>query len=435
MGGAPREPDDAECAEPEQQAARLLGDDEADEERRGGHGRGGAGAGRRRLPAVLLGSVLAASAAATLSMQARSRRQRAAADALRALQVKAVADFPSLCGKMEEDVEYVVEDDTAWGTHFDHIHTAEMCCAMCQGEPKCESFTWVADAGLDGCPSQCWLKGAIGAGTPKPGLVSGVPPRRLALPDVPSGLGAKSDGTSLYCVALMVPGSYEEGMVLWQHKNKVSLFACNAGEIFSNESVELAPGLKTSKINSDLKCEYGGDSGTALNAWIFIEFWRKVLENKVYSEHDWTVKVDVDAVFFPDRLLTVLKDNSGAAWISNCKYGLHGPIEVLSLRAMAALAADYALSEAGDEPARCLEAMPEAVEGPAQWGEDMFLDKCLSEVLGVDSVIDTRLMCEAHCDCPNWYWCGNGTDRVIFHPFKMPDMLRQCLANTLESRQ
>ncbi|CAK0812783.1 unnamed protein product [Prorocentrum cordatum] len=225
----------------------------------------------------------------------------------------------------------------------------------------------------------------------------------------------------------MVPGSYEEGMVLWQHKNKVSLFACNAGEIFSNESVELAPGLKTSKINSDLKCEYGGDSGTALNAWIFIEFWRKVLENKVYSEHDWTVKVDVDAVFFPDRLLTVLKDNSGAAWISNCKYGLHGPIEVVSSGALDKLAEDYEASFDGKAPKNCVEKQDFGL-----WGEDMFLGQCLDKVLEVgDSPVDPRVLCEDHCDCPAWYWCQNGTDRVSFHPFKTVGAYKNCMANAM----
>ena len=33
-----------------------------------------------------------------------------------------------------------------------------------QAEPKCKSFAWVEDAGLDGCPSQCWLKGRMAGG-------------------------------------------------------------------------------------------------------------------------------------------------------------------------------------------------------------------------------------------------------------------------------
>lgn len=240
---------------------------------------------------------------------------------------------------------------------------------------------------------------------------------------------AVSGKPSLFCFSLVQPRSYENKLVEAHFELDTSIFACDAYSLYSNVSYEVVPGVITAVVKSNLICEF---HEIAWNTRVFIATWAAVLEDYIYAGHDWTVKVDCDSVFLPSRLLPVLRDHADVGYLNNCRYGLHGPIEVLSLRAMAALAADYARSEAGDEPARCLAAMPEAVEGPAQWGEDMFLDKCLGEVLGVDSVIDSRLMCEAHCDCPNWYWCRNGTDRVIFHPFKVPDLLRQCVANTLE---
>merc|ERR1719356_1530603 len=94
---------------------------------------------------------------------------------------------------------------------------------------------------------------------------------------------------------------------------------------------------------------------------------------------------------------------------------------------MAALAADYAKSFDGNAPKECVENLQFEM-----WGEDMFLDQCLSKVLKVDRQMDERLMCEAHCDCPDWFWCKNGTDRVIYHPFKQKDLYRQCLANALD---
>jgi len=235
---------------------------------------------------------------------------------------------------------------------------------------------------------------------------------------------------SLYCWSLLQPHSYEEKLVQTQFELDTSVFACDAYMLYSNMSYEVVPGVLTSVVNSTLTCEF---HEIAWNTRIFIAAWAAVIGDGVYASFDWTIKVDCDSIFLPSRLLPLLRDHAGVGYLNNCRYGLHGPIEVLSLQAVASLAADYALSENGDEPVRCMAAMPEAVDGRAQWGEDMFLDKCLSEVLGVDSAIDSRLMCEAHCDCPNWYWCMNGTDRVIFHPFKRSDLFRQCIANTLES--
>ena len=95
--------------------------------------------------------------------------------------------------------------------------------------PPDRSFNWVKDAGLDGCPSSCWLK------------------------------------------------------------------------------ITIAPGVTTSVVDSDLKCKFGGDSGTALNAGIFIATGMQVIADADYKKYDWVVKVDPDAVFFPDRLGRLLQ--------------------------------------------------------------------------------------------------------------------------------
>merc|ERR1712194_954206 len=90
--------------------------------------------------------------------------------------------------------------------------------------------------------------------------------------------------------------------------------------------------LVTAKVDSDLKCEKGGEFDTALNTDIFFEVWKKVVTGSNYANYDWTVKADPDAVFFPGHLKSVL----------------------LQLCA-----------------------------GDCQWGEDMFTDQCLNTVLGV----------------------------------------------------
>jgi len=77
------------------------------------------------------------------------------------------------CGRTQTDVDYVIE--STWSANMDHMPTAELCCAQCQKSPKCRAWTWVRDAGLDGCPSQCWLKGSGSVRKePKKGVVSGL---------------------------------------------------------------------------------------------------------------------------------------------------------------------------------------------------------------------------------------------------------------------
>mmetsp|Transcript_59697 Transcript_59697/g.155289 ORF Transcript_59697/g.155289 Transcript_59697/m.155289 type:complete len:581 (+) Transcript_59697:64-1806(+) len=475
------------------------------------------------------------------------------------VEVKAQVFTGGRCGKKDEDTDYVLWGPQ-WGKSLDHIPDPEMCCAMCQGVPQCQSWTWIKDAGLDGCPSQCWMKSRRPDKKVhgKSGYVSGLPPPRPPLRAAPprsAGLAEASGGSygkdnatnvggllrggtrqavqdetcskierdtdyqagdnlnmvpnimnawkcceechavarcrswtwgkaraedehnsvcylksaipkksekksadglvsglpgkrhetegpkfdmeavtvvrpgSIYCFSLIMPKSYEQELMETQHSLNAGIFACDEAAVYSNMTLHLASGLQTGVVDSDLKCVLGGDAYTALNTWIFIAVWRKVVEDGRYLYHDWTVKVDADSVFFPDRLSVVLQDHKGGGFINNCKYGLHGPIEVLSRAAVATLAEDYAASFDGKSPKKCVEGLHFGT-----WGEDVFLDRCLHDVLKLPRGMDDRLMCEAHCDCPDWYWCKNGTSRVVFHPFKRPDLYRQCMANALDGQ-
>jgi len=374
-------------------------------------------------PVLSLGALALVGAAVRLTWGGRTINV-IAADSLEGKAATWAPAFPSQCGKTEVDVEYV-DEVSGWGINYDHIPTPEMCCAMCQGVKKCKAYTWVKNAGLDGCPSQCWLKGGTGSPRTKPGLVSGLPPPRKELGVVPAG--PKNGATTLFCFSLMVPGTEEQNLLSWQHQNKVSIFACEGSAIYSSKHIEVAPGLSTTVIDSDLKCGYGGDSQSALNAWIFIALFDKLLDDQLYANFAWSVKADPDAVFFPHRLRALLPEHEGAGYLNNCKYGMHGPIEVFSKRAMDALAADYEKSWDGKSPSSCVKHL-----NFGQWGEDMFLDQCLSKILHVaPKPLEPRLMCEAHCDCPAWYWCTNGTDRVSFHPFKTVDAYATCMGNSL----
>ncbi|CAK0906476.1 unnamed protein product [Prorocentrum cordatum] len=326
-------------------------------------------------------------------------------------------------GEMEEGVEYKVEG--GWFMQMDHIPNANLCMALCQAQPKCDTFTWVKDALDDGCPSQCWLKGGEPSYTEeKKGVVSGRPPPRRALPKLPVAKG----GPTLFCWALTMPEGNEPDLLRWQAERNAGPFACEEVALYSKEEVDIGC-YKTRVIESDMKCKNGGDSGTALNSWIFIAAWLAVVEDGDYKKADWTVKADPDAVFFADRLKAVVSNYEGTGYLSNCKFGLHGPIEVFSRAAIEALHEDYQKSWDKKSPGSCVEGLHFE-----EWGEDMFIDQCLNKVLKVgEPPVEPMLMCEDHCDCKGWWWCpASDSQRVSFHPFKSPEDYKNCLANALD---
>lgn len=228
---------------------------------------------------------------------------------------------------------------------------------------------------------------------------------------------------TLYCFALMLPDSYEQKLLAMQHQKKVSLFGCDEAAVYSNRVIEVDGGLVTLVVSSDLKCGKGGEFGTALNLDIFIAVWTKVISEGRFQEHDWTVKVDPDAVFFPDRLkdiLTIHPEEKAGVYLNNCKFGMHGPLEVFSRNAVAAWATGSP---------RCVQHFQKQCGGDCYWGEDLFIDQCLWKVLGVRRDNDFRLLLEDHCEPPSdWDACTDG-NRVAFHPFKSVAGYVGCLDN------
>lgn len=244
-----------------------------------------------------------------------------------------------------------------------------------------------------------------------------------------NGAAPNQQGSRLFCFVLIQSNGYEIELMQDQYNMQTSIYACESFALYSNRAYEVVPGITTSVVADDLKCEF---HEIAWNTNIFISVWHKVVTQGWYQSQDWTVKVDADATFFPNRLRALLPRHQGAGYLVNCQYGLHGPIEVLATSAVNVLARDYAASAGGLRPETCIREFAQAITGRAQWGEDMFLDYCLRK-LNVPAAPEYRLLCEAHCDCPDWYWCQNGTDRVSFHPFKRKDMYRQCVANAFDT--
>merc|ERR1712176_1682749 len=75
---------------------------------------------------------------------------------------------------------------------------------------------------------------------------------------------------TLLCFVLIKPTGYELSLLKIQHKHRSGVFGCEGQAIYSNKVIQVAPGVNTSVIDSDLHCTEGGEFGTALNSWIFI---------------------------------------------------------------------------------------------------------------------------------------------------------------------
>lgn len=208
---------------------------------------------------------------------------------------------------------------------------------------------------------------------------------------------------SMFCFTVMTPGSYEGALVLWQREQKVGIFACEEAGIYSNKSFTLAPGLDTVLVKHELRCKPGDGGDWSFNSWMFIAIWKSVVTHGRWQYHDWTAKVDPDAVFFPDRLRPLLMEHHGSAFVTNCRVGVHGAVQVLGRMPLAILAEDYAKSWDGMSPARCIADVPIIEYGNCT--RDTFLDACLVKVLlavplaGPSRTTDQRLACQADCDC------------------------------------
>mmetsp|Transcript_127537 Transcript_127537/g.254822 ORF Transcript_127537/g.254822 Transcript_127537/m.254822 type:complete len:583 (-) Transcript_127537:215-1963(-) len=329
------------------------------------------------------------------------------------------------------------------------------CRAICRSTALCDAWTWgKISSPIPGLARRCFLK-SIGKGkkpkeVPKRGVVSGL----VCLEALGIGAGAWADFTpapqpspqfqghrdlmpakarhnSLFCFALTRPFGAELELMRMQHAHRTSIFDCEEHIVYSNESILLAQGLTTQVINVSLDCEFGGERSSFLNTPIFKEVWVEVVEGSKFGNYDWTVKVDPDCVFFPDRLRTVLSNRLGAGtsngdsssqsgiYLSTCWFGMLGPLEVLSSEAVRILVAGWG---------QCETHFGKLCGGTCAWGEDLFVDQCLSDVLGVQrDGAAAGLLAADSCGSPRgWDACGDDS-KVAFHPFRTEERYRRCL--------
>lgn len=213
--------------------------------------------------------------------------------------------------------------------------------------------------------------------------------------------------------------NYELSLVRTQLAKGLGIFGCDAYSVFSDEKTWLTPGPPVRIDSTVLGINLQAEAGTKehiLNTEIFLKAWEQVQADGLYMQHDWIVKVDPDAVFFPqrlrDRLVRIAPSDSGASlYLLNCKlsFGFFGALEVISR---------VALMTFYDGLERCKNFLPWR-----SFGEDMFLQKCLN-FLEVAQHADFGLLADAYCgEQPSP--CISG--KVAFHPFKNVETYLKCV--------
>merc|ERR1711920_1167422 len=103
-----------------------------------------------------------------------------------------------------------------------------------------------------------------------------------------------------------------------QFAQKVSIFACDAFDVYSDVCVDIG-GLQTIKVDDvkgDFHFQKRKETGAWVNTGMFKQIWKAIGEKGTYKNFDWTVKVDPDAVFLPHRLIQRIK------WIPRLEHGV-----------------------------------------------------------------------------------------------------------------
>jgi hypothetical protein len=215
--------------------------------------------------------------------------------------------------------------------------------------------------------------------------------------------GAPMTGTRLFCFAVVTPNTFEEPLFKVLREKGLGIFQCDTAGVFH--------GYKAKTIKS-------GGWNSVINTDVFLKIWNDVRKDGRYASHDWTVKVDPDAVFFPGRLKShlqkirpmpnsklYLKNSPTGGGDDPWVFGFLGPIEIFSAKAM---------QEYFDKQDTCSDHIGH------QSGEDYYMKTCM-EALGVGYMEDITLLSNSKsvASCTDQW-------KVTFHPFKGVHVWMNC---------
>jgi len=186
----------------------------------------------------------------------------------------------------------------------------------------------------------------------------------------------------------------EPALVRDHFAKQTNIFSCGAWSVFTDTD-DLAPVPVTNIGSLKSKMCYWG---SWCNTRVFLRAWDAVFKEGKYSRKAWTLKVDADSVFLPDRLQWHVKDISAAdPWYLKNGNMLLGAMEVFSNAAVRTLAEKRHVV---------------CIYGIDSSGEDGFIDNCMQK-LKVSMKMDWNLLRSTR----NPQECGDGS-AVAFHPFK-----------------
>lgn len=207
-------------------------------------------------------------------------------------------------------------------------------------------------------------------------------------------------GTSLFCLMVYLPNTTEVDLIDLSRQQGIGVFGCNASLM-----VPVPAGQEQTVEDRSLAMK----SGTPIiNTDVFVRAWRRVQEDGRYANHDWVVKSDPDALFFPSRVRKHLEDlrppAHTAIYIKNNALGdamgnrgFLGAIEVMSK-----LALETFLANAEG----CISTLG------TRAGEDLFMQKCF-EAIDVGFMLDSDILSQD----TNPAGCS-AQEHVAFHSFR-----------------
>jgi len=252
-------------------------------------------------------------------------------------------------------------------------------------------------------------------------------------------------GMSFFCFSVYTSDtgttrkSTELELLKEQKRRGVSIFRCAESAVYSDVEVPIALGMSTIKVE-DVKNDFHFAKRKSTGAWVntgmFIQVWKKIGEAQYWARHNYVVKVDPDAVFFPNKLYEKLRGRGVTAegvYFENCKYvdyGYFGNLEVFSKIAFGTLLGNLDT---------CYTEVPWKIGikngkyGPM--GEDLFAQVCMDSK-GVTKVEAWDLTTDGACEADRpeaqkknkkYQPTCAGTSTPTIHPFKDPKEYFACM--------
>uniref|UniRef100_A0A7S2LTT4 Uncharacterized protein n=1 Tax=Zooxanthella nutricula TaxID=1333877 RepID=A0A7S2LTT4_9DINO len=223
---------------------------------------------------------------------------------------------------------------------------------------------------------------------------------------------------SFFCWSVVRVTGYEVSLIQAQHRNRVGIFDCDEYAVYSNggkiqighlHTIEI-PAPMTNKGNFNVP---GTTTNSWLNTLIFMEAWVLITEDDVWWNHEWTVKTDPDAVFFPHRLRELLLiatpgPDERPRYVANCDRTWNGEAKTLKLFGSLEIFSRSAVGAYKAFAKRCKTELQWR-----GWGEDYFIQSCM-RILGVEILNGTSFLSDKRC---HYAPCSDFT-KVAYHDYK-----------------